>query len=154
MPKWIAIGLGTLTAALAVAVVYQASTIRDLKYEFGERMARIERRQKSREEAAAPIRMEMKEIQEDIARVERRALTRPAASPTERPPDGARPAGVTQEELQQLIDVIKTVRPETWQDGGGPGTLQAFGDKLVISQTIEMHEIIGGTFSAMHQKRR
>lgn len=49
-------------------------------------------------------------------------------------------------ELEKLIALLKTVRPQTWTGSGGKGTLSAFGEKLVINQTIEMHEIIGGAF--------
>ena len=54
-----------------------------------------------------------------------------------------------EEQLDKLIDLVKQIRPATWHDNGGEGTVAAFGGKLVISQTIEMHEIIGGMFQEM-----
>lgn len=106
MPKWIAVGLVTLTAALAVAVIYQASYVGDLKHELGQleaNMARIESRQKKQEEAA-PTRMEIKEIQEDIARVERKAQAQPAATEAPLSPDGRLPTYVTEEDIAQIVD--------------------------------------------------
>lgn len=48
---------------------------------------------------------------------------------------------------ETLIELLKAIRPSTWDDGGGPGTITAFSDKLVITQNLEMHEIIGGRFA-------
>ena len=54
----------------------------------------------------------------------------------------------TREKRQEnLVELLKTIRPESWDDGGGRGTVTAFSDKLVITQTVEMHEIIGGRFA-------
>lgn len=50
------------------------------------------------------------------------------------------------EELANLIELLQSIRPETWKGNGGRGSIDAFGDRLVISQTIEMHEIIGGAY--------
>ena len=54
--------------------------------------------------------------------------------------------GIREEELAKLVNLLKQVRPQSWQEGGGRGTITPFSDKLVISQTIEMHEIVGGAF--------
>ena len=54
--------------------------------------------------------------------------------------------GMREEELAKLVNLLKQVRPQSWQEGGGRGTITPFSDKLVISQTIEMHEIVGGAF--------
>ncbi len=62
-----------------------------------------------------------------------------------------------EEELEKLVTLLKQVRPQAWDDGGGNGTITAFGDKLVITQTIELHEIIGGAFGklrSLKNKRR
>ena len=62
-----------------------------------------------------------------------------------------------EEELDKLVALLKQVRPRTWDDGGGSGTITPFGDKLVIIQTIELHEIIGGAFGqarALKKKRK
>lgn len=67
-------------------------------------------------------------------------------------------AGARQEELDKLVALLKQVRPRSWDEGGGHGTITPFGDKLVITQTIELHEIIGGAFGKMralkNQRRR
>lgn len=55
---------------------------------------------------------------------------------------------------QALIDLIQTViQPETWDVHGGPGTIYYWypGRALVIRQTAEVHEQIGG---ALGQLRR
>jgi hypothetical protein len=65
--------------------------------------------------------------------------------------------GMREEELAKLVNLLKQVRPQTWQEGGGRGTITPFSDKLVISQTIELHEIIGGAFDqvrALRNKKR
>ncbi len=65
--------------------------------------------------------------------------------------------GMREVELAKLVDLLKQVRPQTWQEGGGRGTINPFSDKLVISQTIEMHEIVGGAFDqvrAFKNKKR
>ncbi|RKY07948.1 MAG: hypothetical protein DRP66_05575, partial [Planctomycetota bacterium] len=45
----------------------------------------------------------------------------------------------------EIVDIIKyTIRPETWYDEGGEGEIYPFGaDKLIVSQTPEVHEEIG-----------
>ncbi len=53
--------------------------------------------------------------------------------------------------LNQLIALIKTIQPLTWDGNGGRGTIATFSDKLVVTQTIEMHETIGGTFHTMQK---
>ena len=66
--------------------------------------------------------------------------------------------GMREEELAKLVNLLKQVRPQSWQEGGGRGTITPFSDKLVISQTIEMHEIVGGAFDQVravrNQKRK
>ncbi len=65
--------------------------------------------------------------------------------------------GMREEELEKLVNLLKQVRPQSWQEGGGPGTITPFSDKLVISQTIEMHEIVGGAFDqvrALNNRKR
>ena len=54
-----------------------------------------------------------------------------------------------EEQRDKLIELIEQIRPATWRDNGGEGTVAAFRGKLVISQTIEVHEIIGGMFQQM-----
>ncbi len=65
--------------------------------------------------------------------------------------------GARQEELDKLVALLKQVRPQSWDEEGGNGTITPFGDKLVITQTIELHEIIGGAFGkirALKNKRK
>ena len=57
--------------------------------------------------------------------------------------------GMREDQLEKLIALLKTVRPDTWDDQGGRGTIAAFGRKLIITQTVEMQEIIGGSFEQM-----
>ncbi len=62
--------------------------------------------------------------------------------------------GMREEELEKLVNLLKQVRPQSWQEVGGRGTITPFSDKLVISQTIEMHEIIGGAFDQVRTLRQ
>ena len=70
-------------------------------------------------------------------------------------PETGRPdfQGVREDQLDELVALLKTVRPPTWDEQGGRGTITPFSDKLVISQTIEMHEIIGGAFGKARAQR-
>lgn len=55
---------------------------------------------------------------------------------------------------EQLIEVIKTtISPDSWEDNGGNGTIMYWGAQryLIIRQTQEVHEQIGGV---MGQLRR
>ncbi len=61
--------------------------------------------------------------------------------------------GMRTEELEKLVNLLKQVRPQSWDEGGGRGTITPFSDKLVISQTIELHEIIGGAFDQVRVVR-
>ena len=58
--------------------------------------------------------------------------------------------------FQQLINMISsTVGPTTWDEVGGPGSIQEFTNSrsLVVSQTDEMHEQIGELLTALRQAR-
>ncbi len=48
---------------------------------------------------------------------------------------------------ESLTELLKQIQPDTWDDGGGLGTITAFSNQLVITQTLEMHEVIGGRFA-------
>ena len=61
--------------------------------------------------------------------------------------------GMREKELAKLVNLLKQVRPQSWQEGGGLGTITPFSDKLIISQTIEMHEIVGGAFDQVRVVR-
>jgi hypothetical protein len=65
--------------------------------------------------------------------------------------------GMRTEELEKLVNLLKQVRPQSWDEGGGRGTITPFSDKLVISQTVELHEIVGGAFDQvrrLHKRKR
>ena len=49
-----------------------------------------------------------------------------------------------QELRDQLIGMLKDFRPDTWKERGGRGTISIMGNELMIRQTCEMHELIGG----------
>ncbi len=49
------------------------------------------------------------------------------------------------EELRdELILMLKAFRPETWKEHAGRGTISIMGNELMIRQTCEMQELIGG----------
>lgn len=49
------------------------------------------------------------------------------------------------EELRdELIHMLKDFQPETWKEHAGKGTISIMGNELMIRQTCEMHELIGG----------
>lgn len=50
-----------------------------------------------------------------------------------------------EEMVAKLLDIIRSIQPETWKENGGRGIVKEFQGKLVITQTVEVHEIIGGT---------
>jgi hypothetical protein len=45
---------------------------------------------------------------------------------------------------EQLIHLMTEVRPSTWKENGGRGSISIFGTKLVVRQSPAMHELIGG----------
>ncbi len=49
-----------------------------------------------------------------------------------------------QELRDQLIGMLKDFQPDTWKEHGGRGTISIMGNELMIRQTAEMHELIGG----------
>ena len=50
-----------------------------------------------------------------------------------------------EDNLEKLADLIKnTIEPESWDDNGGRGTIRIFRRSLVIRNSIEVHEKIGG----------
>jgi hypothetical protein len=70
------------------------------------------------------------------------------------------PAGASKDEeadFDSLIDLIKsTVKPTTWDDVGGPGSIAPFenGLSLVISQTQEVHEEVQAVLEQMRKATR
>ncbi|MCG3136896.1 MAG: hypothetical protein HJJLKODD_00734 [Phycisphaerae bacterium] len=71
-------------------------------------------------------------------------------------PDYGRPAFklIRETELTKLIELLKTIHPESWQENGGVGVVHSVGAKLVITQNVEMHELIGGTFSQIAELQK
>ncbi len=49
-----------------------------------------------------------------------------------------------QELREQLIGMLKDFQPASWQENGGRGSISIMGNELMIRQTAEMHELIGG----------
>lgn len=50
------------------------------------------------------------------------------------------------ESVRNLIRVIEsTVKPESWRVNGGPGTIAFFQGKLIVRNSAEVHEILGGS---------
>jgi hypothetical protein len=43
-----------------------------------------------------------------------------------------------------LMLTIKSFRPETWAEHGGKGWVIRHGDRIVVKQCVEVHEMIGG----------
>lgn len=49
------------------------------------------------------------------------------------------------EELRdELMRLLKEFKPQSWRDNGGRGTISIMGNALMIRQTCEVHEFIGG----------
>ena len=58
---------------------------------------------------------------------------------------GAGNGATIEERLKQLADRIKkTIEPDSWEDKGGRGTIRLFQRRLVVRNTVEVHEKIGG----------
>ncbi len=53
--------------------------------------------------------------------------------------------GIREEQIERLMEVILAINPGSWFANGGSGTVSEFRGKFIIAQTIEMHELIGGT---------
>lgn len=52
------------------------------------------------------------------------------------------------EKLKELRELIEqTIAPESWDIGGGRGTIKAFNQSLIVHNTIEVHEKIAGLFT-------
>ena len=65
--------------------------------------------------------------------------------------------GGSQADFDTLIDLItSTVRPQTWSEMGGPGTITGFDTNLslVISQTQEVHEEIADLLVQLRKSAR
>jgi len=73
-------------------------------------------------------------------------------SAPQKPVDGQAAGGNPQNEGQELVQLIEsTIAPASWETRGGPGVIKywAPGHALVIRQTREVHEQIGGAVGAM-----
>jgi hypothetical protein len=50
-----------------------------------------------------------------------------------------------EERVQAIIDMlVETVEPESWSQNGGQGTATAVRDVIIVNNSIEVHEKIGG----------
>lgn len=66
----------------------------------------------------------------------------------------ADPAAPPEYDFDSLIDVITaSVEPTTWEDVGGPGSIDHFGTSLVVSQTREVHREVEGLLTMLLQAR-
>ena len=67
----------------------------------------------------------------------------PRNRPSPRGPRDSSQASNLSIDMEDLIDTItSTVKPTTWDNVGGPGSISAMGGMLVISQTQEIHQEI------------
>lgn len=76
-----------------------------------------------------------------------------AAGEPKSPPDGAA-GGAPQNEGQALVDLIQaTIVPQSWEVNGGQGTIVYWPawQVLVVRQTDDVHEQIGGVVHAMRK---
>lgn len=53
---------------------------------------------------------------------------------------------IREDQIENLMAVILSINPSSWLVNAGLGTVSEFRGKLIIAQTIEMHEMIGGRF--------
>jgi len=53
---------------------------------------------------------------------------------------------IREEQIEKLMGVVLSINPSSWFGNSGFGTVSEFRGKLIIAQTIEMHEMIGGQF--------
>lgn len=70
------------------------------------------------------------------------APTSSGGAPSERTPQRAQAGAPEMETLIKLV--IETVEPDSWVVNGGRGTIQAFGDLLVVRNSILVHQALGG----------
>lgn len=49
------------------------------------------------------------------------------------------------EALAKVLEYIQAIKPGSWKQNGGRGTIRVVQGKLLITHTIEVHEMIGGT---------
>ena len=51
-----------------------------------------------------------------------------------------------EEMRMRLEDAIKGIEPESWKEFGGKGTVHWIENTLIIRNTIEVHEMVAGSF--------
>ena len=83
---------------------------------------------------APEVSLERKEKDEE--EIEERFFSRPGRR--------ADPIRNRAELQEQLVNMLKDYQPDSWQENGGRGTISVYGDKLMIRQTLRVHERIGG----------
>jgi hypothetical protein len=80
----------------------------------------------------------------------------PAESPEQTPPESKTSVPTTP--LEKIYDadrladlVMGTIEPDSWLDNGGKGSIESFGDMLIVSQTEDVHEQIEKLLAAMRE---
>ena len=59
--------------------------------------------------------------------------------------DESEGSDVQQTKIDQLMEIItETVEPDSWISLGGQGTIAAFDDMLIIRNTYQVHQLLGG----------
>jgi hypothetical protein len=53
---------------------------------------------------------------------------------------------IREDQIENLMAVILSINPSSWLVNAGLGTVSEFRGKLIIAPTLEMHEMIGGSF--------
>jgi len=67
--------------------------------------------------------------------------------------DDTHPLGV-QTDFDELINLLTSiVRPESWEELGGPSSITHYGYGITVRQTQETHEAIEGTLAALRKAR-
>ncbi len=70
------------------------------------------------------------------------------SSGTQQQTSGQQAKRILDEQLDDLRELIEEIiAPETWEAGGGRGRIRAYNSSLIIYNTIEVHEMIAGSFS-------
>ena len=54
-------------------------------------------------------------------------------------------------DFDSIIDIItSSIAPDSWDDVGGPGSIDILGTKMVVSQSNEVHQQIGGMLKSLN----
>jgi len=62
----------------------------------------------------------------------------------------AEPQAEGEDTLERLVDVItSTIEPDSWAVNGGAGTIATWRGKLIVRNSLYVHQLIGGTLGAV-----